>query len=134
MRFLDIHRRWAFALEYVLFAAEFPVDEIMRSENQKRAEEKGDLLVPLHFPRAFAAALIAIIASLFAACIAARGEDWPRFRGPTGQGLTSETSLPIVWGGNESKNVVWKSPLPPTVAKGRADNNQSSPIVWGDAV
>lgn len=42
--------------------------------------------------------------------------------------------MPIVWGGKEGTNVVWKSPLPPTAAKGRADNNQSSPIVWGDAV
>ena len=42
--------------------------------------------------------------------------------------------MPTVWGGKESKNVVWKCPLPPTAAKGRADNNQSSPIVWGDAV
>ncbi|HEY2148478.1 MAG TPA: PQQ-binding-like beta-propeller repeat protein, partial [Pirellulales bacterium] len=64
----------------------------------------------------------------------ARGEEWPKFRGPTGQGITSETGLPIEWGGKEGKNIVWKSPLPPTAIKGKADNNQSSPIIWGDAV
>ena len=64
----------------------------------------------------------------------AHGEEWPTFRGPTGQGITSETGLPIEWGGKDQKNIVWKSPLPPTAAKGKADNNQSSPIIWGDAV
>ncbi|HEV2971121.1 MAG TPA: PQQ-binding-like beta-propeller repeat protein [Pirellulales bacterium] len=65
---------------------------------------------------------------------AARGDEWPRFRGPTGQGMTSETGLPTVWGAKENKNVVWKAELPPAIAAGRADNNQSSPIVWGDRV
>jgi outer membrane protein assembly factor BamB len=61
-------------------------------------------------------------------------DDWPRFRGPTGQGLTNETDLPTTWGGKEAKNIGWKTPLPPTVAKGRADNNQSSPIISGQKV
>ena len=61
-------------------------------------------------------------------------EDWPRFRGPTGQGLTRKTGLPTSWGGKDAKNVVWEVPLAPTAAKGRADNNQSSPIVWGDQI
>jgi outer membrane protein assembly factor BamB len=61
-------------------------------------------------------------------------DDWPRFRGPTGQGLTNEINLPTTWGGKEAKNIAWKTPLPPTVAKGRADNNQSSPITSGERV
>ena len=64
----------------------------------------------------------------------ARADEWPRFRGPTGQGLTSETNLPTTWGGKESKNIAWKVSLPATEAQGRADNNQSSPIIWGDQV
>ena len=110
------------------------VDQNMRSEHQRRAYQRRQRPVNSQWPRAYVAFVAVIGASLFAATIAARGEDWPRFRGPTGQGLTNETALPIVWGGKENKNVVWKSPLPPTAAKGRADNNQSSPIVWGDAV
>lgn len=27
----------------------------------------------------------------------ATAEDWPEFRGPTGQGLSSATSLPVKW-------------------------------------
>lgn len=54
----------------------------------------------------------------------ARGEDWPQFRGPTGLGHTSQTSLPVKWGGAENENLLWKSPL---VGEGHA-----SPIVLGE--
>ena len=63
-----------------------------------------------------------------------RAENWPQFRGPTGQGLTTETNLPTTWGIKDGANIRWKTPLPPTVAKGRDDHNQSSPIVWGDQI
>ena len=55
---------------------------------------------------------------------AIRAEDWPQFRGPSGQGHSSETGLPLAW--SESQNVVWKAPVPgrgwssPVVADGRA--------------
>jgi len=54
---------------------------------------------------------------------AARAEDWPQFRGPSGQGHSSERGLPITW--SESQNVMWKTPVPgrgwssPSVAGGR---------------
>jgi outer membrane protein assembly factor BamB len=54
----------------------------------------------------------------------ARGENWVRFRGPTGQGISSETKLPVTW--SASKNIKWKTPLP---GKG-----WSSPIVFEDHV
>jgi outer membrane protein assembly factor BamB len=57
------------------------------------------------------------------------GEDWPGFRGPTGMGLSTETDLPLEWGGKEGKNVLWKAALPPTAHHGDADHNQSSPVV-----
>jgi outer membrane protein assembly factor BamB len=50
-------------------------------------------------------------------------EDWPQFRGPTGQGHSSESDLPFEW--SETRNVVWKIPVPgrgwssPVVAAGR---------------
>lgn len=37
-------------------------------------------------------------------------QDWPQFRGPGGQGLSDATGLPLEW--SESKNVVWKTPVP----------------------
>ncbi|WP_197525492.1 outer membrane protein assembly factor BamB family protein [Pseudobythopirellula maris] len=39
----------------------------------------------------------------------AQADDWPRFRGPTGQGETPETGLPIRW--SETDNVTWKTPI-----------------------
>jgi outer membrane protein assembly factor BamB len=53
----------------------------------------------------------------------AGAEDWPSFRGPTGQGHSTETGLPLAW--SETRNVVWKAPLAglgwssPVVAAGR---------------
>jgi outer membrane protein assembly factor BamB len=54
---------------------------------------------------------------------AAAAEDWPAFRGPGGQGHSSERGLPLEW--SESRNVAWKTPVPgrgwssPVVANGR---------------
>ncbi|MBL8799993.1 MAG: PQQ-like beta-propeller repeat protein [Planctomycetia bacterium] len=49
----------------------------------------------------------------------AHAENWPEFRGPTGQGL-APGALPTEW--SETKNVVWKQELPGT--------GWSSPIIW----
>jgi outer membrane protein assembly factor BamB len=68
-----------------------------------------------------------------AAMPAAASENWPSWRGPTGMGLSDEAGLPLTWGGKNQENVRWKSPLFPS-DKVRRDQNQSSPIVWGDRV
>ena len=57
-------------------------------------------------------------------CDSAWGENWMRFRGPTGQGISSETKLPVTW--SATKNIKWKTSLP---GKG-----WSSPIVFEDHV
>lgn len=55
--------------------------------------------------------------------ILAQAEDWPQFRGPTGQGHATERGLPLEW--SETKNILWKTPVPglgwssPAVAGGR---------------
>jgi outer membrane protein assembly factor BamB len=54
----------------------------------------------------------------------ARAEDWPEFRGPTGQGLYSGKPLPLKWG--PETNVVWKVAIP-----GRG---WSSPVIVGNRV
>lgn len=61
------------------------------------------------------------VASLFGA--SAGANDWPAFRGPTGQGHSPERGLPIEW--SETSNVRWKIPVDgrgwssPVVADGR---------------
>lgn len=55
---------------------------------------------------------------------AAHAENWPQFRGPTGQGISAETNPPLQWSATE--NVAWKTEIP--------GESWSSPIVWGDRV
>jgi outer membrane protein assembly factor BamB len=49
--------------------------------------------------------------------------DWPQFRGPTGQGTSNASDVPVEW--SPSKNVAWTVPLPgsgwssPVLADGR---------------
>jgi outer membrane protein assembly factor BamB len=42
--------------------------------------------------------------------LATRAEDWPQFRGKTGQGHSAERNLPFEW--SESRNIKWKTPVP----------------------
>ncbi len=58
------------------------------------------------------------------AVAAAAAQDWPQFRGPTGQGLADDSDVPLQW--NATENVTWKQPVP-----GRG---WSSPVIAGDRV
>lgn len=49
---------------------------------------------------------------------------WPRWRGPSGQGLAMDGGYSDRW--SETENVLWRTPVP-----GRG---HSSPIVWGDRI
>jgi outer membrane protein assembly factor BamB len=64
-----------------------------------------------------------LFALLFLAPIT-RAENWPGWRGPTGQGHSAEKELPLTW--SDKENVKWKAPLP--------DSGNASPAVWGDHV
>lgn len=57
-------------------------------------------------------------------CVPILAEDWPEFRGPTGQGHSTERGLPLTW--SETKNVKWKVAIP---GKG-----WSSPAILGDRI
>jgi len=48
----------------------------------------------------------------FAMAVAATAaeSEWPQFRGPTGQGLSSAKNVPVEW--SDSKNVAWKTEVP----------------------
>ena len=64
------------------------------------------------------------IALILLAAIFARAENWPRFRGPNGQGHSGETGVPVNW--SATSNIVWKAPVP--------GDGWSSPIVWDGKV
>ncbi len=54
----------------------------------------------------------------------AHADNWPGWRGPRGDGTSTEKNVPIKWSGTD--NVVWKVPLPGV--------GHASPIVWEDRV
>jgi outer membrane protein assembly factor BamB len=59
--------------------------------------------------------------------IADEGEGakyWPRWRGPSGQGLANGAGYLDTW--SATQNVLWKTPVP--------GNGNSSPIVWADRI
>lgn len=53
----------------------------------------------------------------------AAAENWPQWRGPNSQGISTETHVPTEWG--PDRNIAWKTALPP---------GHSSPIVWSDRI
>jgi outer membrane protein assembly factor BamB len=65
------------------------------------------------------------VSSVLTLALAATGsvaaDNWPQWRGPNGQGISTEKQLPTEWG--PDKGIAWKLPL---------DSGHSSPIVWGD--
>jgi len=60
---------------------------------------------------------------LSAAIASAQDVSWPQFRGPDGQGHSSERGVPLEW--SETRNIAWKTPIPglgwssPVVANGK---------------
>ena len=38
--------------------------------------------------------------------------DWPRFRGPLGDGVTTEEGLPTKWNARTGQNILWTARLP----------------------
>jgi outer membrane protein assembly factor BamB len=65
-----------------------------------------------------------VLAFLVSLSVQAAGQDWPEFRGPTGQGHSPERDLPLEW--SESQNIVWKTAV--------AGRGWSSPVVAGGRI
>jgi outer membrane protein assembly factor BamB len=51
-------------------------------------------------------------------------DNWPQWRGPEGDGASSETDLPIVW--NKEMGVRWQCPLP--------EWGDSTPAIWQNSI
>ena len=63
-------------------------------------------------------ALVATTTTIIAA------DNWPNWRGPSLNGVSTETGLPATWSATD--NVAWKLPLPAF--------SGSTPIIWGDRI
>jgi outer membrane protein assembly factor BamB len=68
-----------------------------------------------------------LIATLVIACAAIGtlyAENWPQWRGPKLNGVSSETGLPITW--TPTENIAWKLAMP--------SRSGATPIIWNDTV
>jgi outer membrane protein assembly factor BamB len=69
--------------------------------------------------RSFAVATCVVVSAM-----SVHAENWPQWRGPSANGISSETNLPVRW--TTTENIAWKLPLPAW--------SGSTPIVWGDRI
>ena len=75
------------------------------------------MLVPYGF-------LIALAVAMKQPVLPIHAENWPQWRGPTNNGISLESKLPVRW--NRTHNVAWRVALP-----GRAG---STPVVWNGQI
>ena len=68
--------------------------------------------------------IITLLLPLLALHSTARADDWPAWRGPTGQGFCNEKNVLLHW--SDTENVKWKVPL--------EHQGNSTPIVWGERI
>lgn len=66
----------------------------------------------------------AIVVALVLVSGAVIADDWPHWRGPTRDGVSTETGLPTTW--SPTENVTWRIPMP--------DRSGSTPIIWGETI
>jgi outer membrane protein assembly factor BamB len=66
--------------------------------------------------------LLIVLTNCFLIATVARADNWPQFRGPLGQNVSSESGVPLRW--SADTNVAWRIDLP--------GESWSSPIVWED--
>jgi outer membrane protein assembly factor BamB len=69
------------------------------------------------------ASIAALLACALVGNVAA-GDDWPQFRGPTGDGIATARDLPLRW--SPTENIRWRAPLPGV--------GRSSPVLLGDRI
>lgn len=53
-------------------------------------------------------------------------EQWPRFRGPGGAGVSVFSNIPTQWNGETGQGIIWKTAVPLV--------GHNSPVVWKDRV
>jgi outer membrane protein assembly factor BamB len=69
-------------------------------------------------------ALLSLGIATILSCSAILGDNWPQWRGPTLNGISDETGLPLSW--DRERNVAWKLPM--------TDRSGSTPIIWGETI
>ncbi|MBN1854145.1 MAG: PQQ-binding-like beta-propeller repeat protein [Pirellulales bacterium] len=52
--------------------------------------------------------------------------NWPRFRGPRGDGISAYSNIPTTWHASSGQGILWKAPVPLP--------GNSSPVIWGNHI
>jgi hypothetical protein len=65
-----------------------------------------------------------LIATLVSAAGVALSANWPAWRGPAGDGVSTEKNLPVTW--SPTQNIAWKLQLPQW--------SGATPVIWGDTI
>src|SRR5262245_32206792 len=60
---------------------------------------------------------------LVACALPGAAQEWTRFRGPNGQGISDAKTVPVEW---KKSDFNWKVELP--------GGGHSSPVLWGDKI
>ena len=71
-----------------------------------------------------AGSVVVLLAAATIAAGSAGAENWPAWRGPTGDGVSTEIDLPVEW--DTERNIAWRLPMPAW--------SGSTPIVWGERI
>jgi len=67
---------------------------------------------------------VALLAVFFVPAVVAHAQNWPQWRGPSLNGVSTEKNLPVKW--TTEENVVWKTAMPGW--------SGSTPIIWRDSI
>ena len=68
--------------------------------------------------------LLALLAGAAVAAVPVSAENWPNWRGPTRDGVSSETGLPVEW--DTQRNIAWKLEMPAW--------SGSTPVIWNERI
>src|SRR5262249_14397507 len=66
---------------------------------------------------------LTLIANFLAVAQTGSAQEWTRFRGPNGSGVSAATTIPVRW---TEKDYNWKVKLPGV--------GHSSPVLWGERI
>ena len=67
---------------------------------------------------------LVVFVALASSIVTLHADNWPQWRGPQRNGLSSEKNLPVKW--TQTEGVAWKLEMPAL--------SGSTPIVWGDRI
>src|SRR5262245_12420316 len=65
-----------------------------------------------------------VVAAIVVSATVSLSANWPAWRGPTRDGVSDETNLPLKW--SPSENIAWKLPLPQW--------SGATPIIWSNTI